>query len=168
MNTRQLIQECSSRHNPTRWLGINSVVLLWASLILLWILVLDDSDNHDADETTSLEYSYLVFNFCTTGLWMTEVAVKFLDWRGYFDSPGEESPLLKVPENVRSWKQGMALRVELALAVIFFLDTSSVLFYLTREQIHRKASGMAIDVCFNFAAYTYMVYEQCGAWRAVK
>eukprot|EP00956_Cyclotella_meneghiniana_P026226 scaffold56180_cov77-Cyclotella_meneghiniana.AAC.7 len=39
-------------------------------------------------------------------------------------------------------------------------DSAVVAVHLSREEIHREAQGMTIDICLNLLAYGYMVYRQ--------
>ena len=158
----RLLRECSPHHNPCGWFFVNCLILLW-SVILLVVIIYDVSSNSDTeDEITNVEFNYLIYNFGTSAVWLIETAFNILDYKGCFGSSGEEdnetSLLLRPGEKSEKTRaQAMALWIEVALAVCFFIDSCAVAFHLSRRQIHRQAQGMTIDLCLNMASYGYQV-----------
>jgi len=137
-------------------------------------LVTIDSPDDD-DEKTEIEWNYLLYNFGTCAVWVVEVLFNVLDFKGYSDSHpdegddhGEENLLLPLPETERikrtKWEV-IALGIQIAFAVYYFIDSTSIAVHLSRGEIHRRAGGMLLDVCLNIVAYAFMVYRQFDDWR---
>lgn len=168
---RSLLQACSPHHHPHRWLFVNGAIILWSAILL--IRICNSAESKDADEKSSVEFNYLIYNFGTCIVWLIEVSLNVLDHKGYFDSdgnednnPGEESLLQPTQKAERTKREVVALWIEFALAAYFFIDSTTVAVHLTRMQIHRQAKGMTFDICINFAAYGFLVYRQLVDWRA--
>jgi hypothetical protein len=109
--------------------------------------------------------NYLVYNFATSFVWVIEVFFNILDYKGYFDCTlGEgESRLLQPMATDRvkkTTREALVLWMEVALAVIFFVDSTHVAINLSQKQIHKEAQGMTIDITVNLIAYSFLVYQQ--------
>ena len=163
-----MLRECTPRFHPYRWIFLNFAILMWSMIFLIFILNNNTADN--SNEKGKIECHYLVYNFVTCIVWLVEVSCNALDHIGYFDDAegnGEETHLqlkpssLQLPSRVeRSKNEDIALWVELALAAYFFLDSTTIAFHLSREQIHREAKGMTLDLCINIVAYSFLLYRQ--------
>lgn len=152
--------------HPHRWLFVNGSIIVWSGILLALILGSDYDDN-----TTKIELNYLVYNFLTCIVWVAEVFFNLLDYNKHFDdkqAEGETSLLQPRSTETRpkTMKESVTIWVEVALAVYFFADSTTVAAHLSQEQIHREAKGMIIDVCINFAAYSFIVYRQIVDWKA--
>ena len=142
-------------------------------MVLIWSLVLIRqiyAANYLADDITEVEYEYLLYNLCTCFIWLIEVCFNVLDYKGYFNSEeqvGEESLLQPTisERKTKSKSEVIAIYIELVLAAIFFLDSTSVALLHTRHEIHRQATGMTFDVCINMVAYSYLIYRQYVHYR---
>lgn len=140
--------------------------MIWSAILLFKILL--RSGNRDDREKTNIEFEYLVYNFGTCGVWVVEVFFNVLDFKEYFErnGVGEESLLQPATERAeKTRRETVALWIEVVLAVYFFIDSTSVAVHLSREQIHRQAKGMALDVFVNMAAYAFLIYRQFVDWR---
>jgi len=165
---KQVLRECSPHHHPYRWLGINCIILLWSTILLFGILITIDDDDDDV-EKIEIEWDYLIYNFGACAVWVVEVLFNVLDFKGYFDATADcEKSLLQITtsmetesgtENRTKWEV-IALYVEMALAAYFFIDSMSIVFHFSLEDIQRGAEGMPFDVCLNMVAYAFMVYRQ--------
>lgn len=162
-----LLRECSPHHYPRRWLFINCSILLWSAVLL--IIIIYTPEIHNDDERTDIELNYLFYNFAACAVWLVEVGFNILDFKGYFDSSNQEaseSSLLRPSHKAEKTRMEVAaLWIEGVLAAVFFVDSTTVAFHLSREQIHRQAKGMAIDVSFNMACYAFLVYRIVVDWR---
>ena len=166
---RSLLQNCSPHHHPYRWMFVNVVVLLWSMLLLARII--NNTETNDANEKGGIEYNYLLYNFATCIIWLIEVTFNVLDHKKYFDptagSGGDtllEQPSHTASRAERTKREVVALWIEFALAAYFFID-STVVWHLSREQIHREAKGMTVDVFVNIAGYAFLVYRQFVDWK---
>ena len=114
------------------------------------------------EDRTEVEFQYLMYNFGTCAIWLVEVFFNVLDYKRYteWEGFGEESLLQPTQKDERTKQEVIALWIEGALAVYFFIDSTCVFDDLHRKQIHRQAEGMTFDVFFNMAAYGYMIYRQ--------
>lgn len=158
--TKRLIRACSPHYHPYRWLVVNCIVHIWSILLLLGIWSI--TGNHEEEDRTTVEFDYLIYNFGTCAIWVVEVLFNILDYKRYteWEGFGEESLLRPTQKDERTKKEVIALWIEGALAVYFFVDSTCVFGNLHRHQIHRQAEGMAYDVFLNMAAYAYMIYRQ--------
>ena len=161
---KRVLRGCSPHIHPHRWIVVNSVVLIWSLILINRIRIAQ----YDVNEQTEVEFEYLVYNFLTCGVWLIEVTFNVLDHKRYFDAEGtgEESLLQPIERRERSKNEVIAIYIELVLAALFFLDSTSVAFHLTRHQIHRQSEGMVVDVCINMLAYSYLIYRQYVDYRA--
>ena len=163
MRLRPCLQACSPHIHPSRWLAINATILLWSVVLLILIYV-----KRDEAGKTSVEFEYLIYNFMTCIVWVIEVFFNVLDHRDYFATPGSlsggETSLLQPQPKGRSdqtaQKSSISIWIQVIFATYFFVDSAVVAVHLSRDQIHRQAQGMTIDICLNLLAYGFMVYRQ--------
>jgi hypothetical protein len=138
--------------------------------MLFLVSILNKTSTDNSIEKARIECHYLVYNFLTCIVWLIEVSCNALDHKGYFDDAegnGEERQLQLKPHSLdttsrveRSKSEVVALWIELALAAYFFLDSTTVAFHQSQEQIHREAKGMTLDLCINIVAYAFLLYRQ--------
>uniref|UniRef100_A0A7S4JWV2 Uncharacterized protein n=1 Tax=Odontella aurita TaxID=265563 RepID=A0A7S4JWV2_9STRA len=162
----RLIRACSPHYHPYRWLVVNCIVHVWSILLLLGIWSI--TGNHEEEDRATVEFYYLIYNFGTCTIWLVEVFFNVLDYKRCteWERFGEESLLQPTQKDERTKKEVVALWIEVALAIYFFIDSTCVFDNLNRHQIHRQAEGMTYDVFLNMAAYAYMVYRQVVDYRA--
>ena len=163
---KRALRACSPHIHPYRWFVVNSMVLIWSLVLIRQIY----AANYLADDITEVEYEYLLYNLCTCFIWLIEVLFNVLDHKGYSNSEeqvGEESLLQPTvsERKMKSKSEVIAIYIELVLAAIFFLDSTSVALLHTRHEIHRQATGMTFDVCINMVAYSYLIYRQYVHYR---
>mmetsp|Transcript_13533 Transcript_13533/g.29064 ORF Transcript_13533/g.29064 Transcript_13533/m.29064 type:complete len:210 (-) Transcript_13533:1115-1744(-) len=164
---KQVLRQWSPQHHPYRWLGINCIILFWSATLLLGILITIDDDDNDV-EKIEVEWDYLLYNFGACAVWVVEVSFNLLDFNGYFDATTDrDKSLLEITismemegaENRTKWEV-ITLYIEMAFAAYFFVDSMSIVFHFSLEEIQREAEGMPFDVCINMIAYAFMVYRQ--------
>ncbi|KAL3785133.1 hypothetical protein HJC23_013292 [Cyclotella cryptica] len=165
---KKLFQECTPRYHPYKWIFLNSAILLWSMLFL--ILILSNTTTENSNEKARIERHYLVYDFVTCIVWLIEVTCNALDHIGFFDDAeddrGESQSKMEprschAPNKVeRTQSEVVALWIELALAAFFFIDSTTIAFHLSQEQIHRQAKGMTLDLCINIVAYAFLLYRQ--------
>ena len=125
----------------------------------------NSADTHSLDELSSVEREYIIWNFGTCFIWVFEIALTVLDYRGYFNKGGSgESSLLQQPATERKEKtknEIIAMYTEVLLAVYFFLDSCSIAVnLLDKKEVHKYASAMTFDVVIGMIAYAFLVYGQ--------
>ena len=160
---QRCLRGCSPHLHPHRWGVVNSIVLIWS--LILGVHVWNTADTHIEDELSAVEREYIIWNFVTCAVWVVEIALNVLDYRGYFDKGGfGESSLLQQPATERKEKtknELIAMYTEVFLAVYFFLDSCSIAVnLLDRNEVHKYASAMTFDVVIGMIAYTFLVYRQ--------
>ena len=161
-----MLRNCSPHIHPHRWLGVNSIVLVWSLILMgrIWTTYYHSKEQ--------VEFEYLVYNFGTCAVWLIEVTFNVLDHLDFFDleprtGTGEESLLQpQTDKRDKTKKEVAAIYIELILAAYFFIDSTSVAYHLSRKQIHREAKGMTLDVSLSMIAYTYLVYQQFIDYRS--
>ncbi len=160
---KKILRKSSPHRNPGSWLFINVAVLIW-SIRLILVIVATQNDNNESDEKTSAQLEYLIYNFGTCIIWVLEAGLNLFD---HIDTKqdGAKSSLLQDDEYVTDASETKPLWVEFFIAVYFVFDSSSVVFDLSRNEIHKLSKGMLGDVLLNMLAYFYIVYRQFIDWR---
>ena len=166
---KSVLRACSPHIHPYRWLVVNSMVLIWSLTLIIQIWTAN-YNNFANEDITEVEYEYLIYNFSVCFIWLVEVSFNVLDHKGYFEEVGEEEGLLSqstytTERRTKSKNEVIAIYIELVLAVLFFIDSTSVALLHTRHEVHRQAEGMTFDVCINMLAYSYLIYRQYADYR---
>lgn len=172
---KRVLQACSPHIHPYRWLVVNSMVLIWSLTLIIQIWTAN-YNNFANEDITEVEYEYLIYNFSVCFIWLVEVSFNVLDHKGYFEEVAEQlefgeegllsqSTITGELRSTKSKNEVIAIYIELVLAVLFFIDSTSVALLHTRHEVHRQAEGMTFDVCINMLAYSYLIYRQYVDYR---
>ena len=167
---KRVLQACSPHMHPYRWLVVNSMVLIWSLTLIIQIWTAN-YNNFANEDITEVEYEYLIYNFSVCFIWLVEVSFNVLDHKGYFEEVAEQEEgllsqsLTTGERSTKSKNEVFAIYIELVLAVLFFIDSTSVALLHTRHEVHRQAEGMTFDVCINMLAYSYLIYRQYADYR---
>lgn len=152
---KRFLRKCSPQRNKERWLFINAIVLMWSVVLLIQIVL----------EQNSVEFGYLIYNFGFCFIWAVEVGLNIFDYTDAKEENGENSLLRQQGHSITNTSETTPLWIEFTLAVYFLIDSVGVVFHLTRNEVHHLANGMMFDVVVSMLAYLYMVYRQLADWR---
>lgn len=158
---KDVISVISPTLHPQRWFAINCMVLAWSAFLFVRVLAVVDRK-----EKAGVELHYLLYNIVVTGVWLVESVANFLDYKFFRRQGGSESIPLTDAEVSREGDkfdgkstEECFLLIETAVATYFTFDSMSVVFDMTKKNIHRESKGMMLDSAINLVAYGYMIYR---------
>ena len=165
---KRLLRKCSPHQQPKIWVLINSSILAWSTILLIDVVgtLNEDAEN---DEKTYTELQYLIWNFGTCLVWVLEVGLNIFDFIDSKEELGENSLLQHTDRSITNTQnETLPLWIELSLAIYFLIDSVSIVFHLTRKEVHNSAKGMLFDVVVAVMAYLFMVHRQFVDMRQSK
>ena len=167
---KRLLRKCSPHQQPKIWVLINAFILAWSTILFIDVVgtLNEDAEN---DEKTYAELQYLIWNFGTCLVWVLEVGLNIFDFIDSKEELGEnENSLLQHTDHsiASTQNETLPLWIELSLAIYFLIDSVSIVFHLTRKEVHNSAKGMLFDVVVAVMAYLFMVHRQFTDMRQSK
>ena len=161
-----MLSTISPTLHPQRWFAINCIVLAWSAFLIVCVLSVVNLKKTDS-EKTGVELHYLLYNIAVTLVWLVESAANFCDYKIFGRRRGESIPLIARDAEVSreddkfegKSTEELFLLIETAVAAYFTFDCLSVVFDMTKKNIHRESKGMMLDCAINTVAYGYMLYR---------
>ena len=137
-----LVTQFAPSNAPRFWNAVNAFVFLWS-----FLLSIELSSSHKISALERLEdvRYYLVWNFGTTLIWASEVALNCLAGSSQQRSRS-------------SWaKENVQLLIELVLALYFTGD--SIYMFRKWKQQGEDLDGQLVDTVLNSLAYLYLLLK---------
>ena len=140
--------------------------LAWSAFLFVCVPSVVNLKKTDS-EKTGVELHYLLYNMAVTLVWLVESAANFCDYKIFRHRRGESIPLSARDAEVsreddkfegKSTEECFLL-IETAVAAYFTFDSMSVVFDMTKKNIHRESKGMMLDCAINTVAYGYMIFR---------